>query len=339
MITIHCGLHKTGSSSIQLALELMRNTTRRVIITPDLADDRTEQGWSDRINALARSSDAIFSDENLLGTPYDGYQLAPKRVAILRSAFGGVPYQLVVYVRPQLDWLPSVYLQGVQEGRTIGAERFWTGIKDEPLLEWSRLLDLLRKESGAERVIVRAHTRARDAVTDFFKVCGLGKPPRTGKTMIRINSSISAVQAPVLIALNELPDVTPEQRGKLRSVFQQVLTPGAAVGSSPFPESVQLEIAWRFENDWLAVADSLAKDDHKESQTFRNEAQRWLEPPISFAGASLDDVAVRREALRSLQVLSLRQEVESPSRLRRLTTKLRDDPAGFPQAFLRALRR
>ena len=95
----------------------MRNSTRRVIVTPDPTDDRTEQGWVDRIKALAHSSDAIFSDENLLGTPYDGYQLAPKRVAILRSALGGVPYQLVVYLRPQLDWLPSVYLQGVQEGR------------------------------------------------------------------------------------------------------------------------------------------------------------------------------------------------------------------------------
>ena len=86
MITVHVGLHKTGSSSIQVALELMRNSTRRVIVTPDPTDDRTEQGWVDRIKALAHSSDAIFSDENLLGTPYDGYQLAPKRVAILRSA-------------------------------------------------------------------------------------------------------------------------------------------------------------------------------------------------------------------------------------------------------------
>ena len=339
MITVHVGLHKTGSSSIQVALKLMRDSTHRLINTPDPTDDRTEQGWVDRIKALAHSSDAIFSDENLLGTPYDGYQLASKRVAILRSALGGVPYQLVVYLRPQPDWLPSVYLQGVQEGRTIKADEFWVGIKDQPLLSWPNLIGLLREESGAARVLVRAHTRSRDAVTDFFEVCGLGRPPRTGKTMIRINASIAAAQAPVLIALNELPDVTPEQRGQLRSVFQQVLAPGAPVGLSPFPEPVQCEIADKSRDDWLAVANSMAVDDPHESSIFLNEAQRWSEPLLPFAGATLDDAAVQREALRSLRLLSLGHDVARPSRLKRLATKLRDDPAGVPQAFLRAVRR
>ena len=339
MITIHCGLHKTGSSSIQLALKLLGKSKGRVMIVPNPTDDRTEQGWSGRIKALARSSDAIFSDENLLGTPDDGYQLAPKRVAMLRDALDGSSYQIVVYLRPQLDWLTSVYLQGVQEGRTIRAEEFWTGIKDEPLLEWSRLLDLLRKESGAERVIARAHTRSRDAVADFFEVCSLVKPPRTGKTMIRINASIAAVQAPVLIALNELPDVTPEQRGQLRSVFQQALAPGAAVGLSPFPESVQREIAEKFRDDWLAVTETLVLVEPQESLIFRNEAKRCLEPLLPFAGAALDDVEVQREALRSLRLLALRHEVERSTLLKRLALKLSDDPTGVPQAFLRALRR
>ncbi len=338
MITIHCGLHKTGTSSIQLALELLRNSTRRVVITPDPKDDRTEQGWSDRIKALVHTSDVIFSDENLLGAPDDGYQLAPKRVAMLRTALSGVPYRLVIYLRPQLDWLPSVYLQAVQEGRTSRSEEFWTGIKDQPLLTWSPLLDLLRNESGAERVIVRAHTRSRDAVTDFFQVCSLENPPRTGKTMIRINASIAAVQAPVLIALNELPDLTPYQRGQFRHVFQQVLAPGAAVGLSPFPESVQRQIVEKFWDDWLVVADSLVSSDPEEAQVFRTEARRWLEPLLPFGGASLDDPSVQQEALRSLQLLSLRLDVEEPSLLKRLTIKLRDDPAGVRQAFLRAIR-
>ena len=157
--------------------------------------------------------------------------------------------------------------------------------------------------------------------------------------MIRINVSIAAAQAPVLIALNELPDVTPEQRGQLRSVFQQVLEPGAPGGLSSFPEPVQREIAEKFRDDWLAVANSLAVDDPHESSIFLNEAQRWSEPLIPFAGAILDDAAVQREALRSLRLLSLGHDVARPSRLKRLATKLRDDPAGVPQAFLRAVRR
>ncbi len=339
MITIHCGLHKTGTSSIQLALELMRNSRSRVIITPNPKDDRTEQGWANRVQQLSNSTDAILSDEGLLGTPDDGYQLAPKRTAMLREALKGFPYQMVIYLRPQPDWLTSVYLQGVQEGRTTKAEEFWAGIKDQPLLSWPNLIGLLREESGAARVLVRAHTRSRDAVTDFFQVCSLGKPPRTGKTMIRINASIAAAQAPLLIALNELPDVTPEQRGQLRTVFQQVLAPGAPVGLSPFPEPVQREIAEKFRDDWLVVADSLAVADQHESSIFLNEVQRWSEPPLPFAGATLDDVEVQREALRSLRFLSLGRDVANPSPLKRLATKLCDDPAGAPQALLRAMRR
>ncbi len=339
MIAVHAGLHKTGSSSIQVALELARNRNGRCVITPNPTDDRTEQGWADRTKALADSPDAIFSDESLLGSPYDGYQAAPQRASLLRNALRGVPYQLIVYVRPQLDWLPSVYLQGVQEGRTIAAERFWTGIKDEPLLEWSRLLDVLRKESGAERVVVRAHTRSRDAVADFFKVCGLGKPPRIGKGMIRINASIAADQAPLLMALNELPEVGFDQRVQFRRVFQQILAPGASLDLSPFPESVQREIAERFRNDWQILTDSVVGYDPEEAQVFQNESQRWLEQPRLFGGATLDDSAIQQEALRALHVLSLKQDVEDPSLLKRLITKIRDDPGGLPQALLRAVRR
>ena len=339
MITIHCGIHKTGSSSIQLALALTRNTNRRIIITPNPKDDRTEQGWANRIKQLTQSSDAIFSDENLLGTPDVGYHLAPKRLTMLRDALSGSSYQIVIYLRPQLDWLPSVYLQGVQSGRTIGAEEFWEEMKDQPLLKWSRLLELLRQESGAERVVIRAHTRSRDAVSDFFELCQLGKPPRTGKTMIRINSSIAAVQAPVLLALYEMPDVTPEQRKQLRHIFQQALAPGADFGTSPFPESIQREIGEHFREDWQVVADSLKGACPDEAQTFRTESARWMEPIVPFGGDSLDDPLVKQETLRSLRLLSLSFDLKRASLLGRLFAKLRDDPEGAPQALFRALRR
>ncbi len=55
VIAVHVGLHKTGSSSIQLALELARNGNRSHVVTPNPTDDRTEQGWSERIKALSGS--------------------------------------------------------------------------------------------------------------------------------------------------------------------------------------------------------------------------------------------------------------------------------------------
>ena len=335
MITIHCGLHKTGSSSIQLALELC-SKRGRTIVTPKPGDDRSEQGWRKRLSKVARAQDAVFSDENLLGSPYDGYQLAPERVAMLREAFHGARYQMVVYLRPHVDWLPSVYLQGVQEGRTIGPEDFWAAIKDEPYLRWANLMELLQRDSGAERVIARAHTRSRDAVADFFDVVGLGKPPRTGPTMIRENASIAATQAPLLRELNALPGVDDAQRELFRMVFQRDLASGANKTQSAFPETVQSEIAAHFGSDWSAVvANPFVADDMR---VFQEELKRYEIAPTPYAGDSLQAVSIQTEALRSLRVLSLGYSVQRKSTYRRILEKSLQDPLGLPNAVVRRLR-
>ena len=157
--------------------------------------------------------------------------------------------------------------------------------------------------------------------------------------MIRINTSISAVQAPVLLALNEMPDVTPEQRQHFRNVFQHVLASGADFDSSTFTESIQREIGERFRADWQVVADSLTSFDPDEAQVFQTKSARWLEPIVPFGGGSLDDPFVQQETLRLLQLLALRYDLKRPSLLGRLYVKLRDDPAGAPHALFRGVRR
>lgn len=334
MITIHCGLHKTGSSSIQLALELC-SKRGRTIVTPKPGDDRSEHGWRERISKVAGAQDTVFSDENLLGSPYDGYQLAPDRVAILRDALAGSRYQIVVYLRPHVDWLPSVYLQGVQEGKTIGPEDFWAAIRDEPYLRWANLMELLQRDSGAERVIARAHTRSRDAVADFFDVAGLGKPPRTGKTMIRENVSIGAAQAPILRKLNALEGVGDFERSLFRSMFQQKLALGAIQGLSPFPLAMQLEMSSKCKGDWSACVAQYLPDE--ESRIFQAEITRYDIGAAPYAGASLQDPFVEEEALRSLQVLALSRQGLTKSKFARLALKFRQDPRGLPHAAIRRL--
>ena len=336
MITVHCGLHKTGSSSIQLALELSSGKGR-TIVTPKPGDDRSETGWRERLVRLATSPNAVFSDESLLGSPYDGYQLAPARVAMLREALTGSRYQVVVYLRPHVDWLPSVYLQGVQEGRTIGPEEFWASIKDEPYLRWTNLLDLLQRESGAEQVIARAHTRSRDAVADFFDVVGLGKPPRTGKTAIRENVSIGAAQAVVLRELSAREGVDDAQRHRFRIAFQQDLAAGAVRNLSPFPAIMQSEMAEQFSGDWASLARSQVPNN--DEATFRMEESRCGVGPEPYAGGSLADPCVREEALRSLEVLILRQRLGEKSVLAKALHKVLHDPWGVPHAALRRIRR
>jgi hypothetical protein len=336
MITIHCGMHKTGSSSIQLALELC-SKRGRTIITPKPGDDQSEHGWRERLSIVARAQNAVFSDENLLGSPYNGYQLAPERVAMVRDALGGSRYQMVVYLRPHIDWLPSVYLQGVQQGRTLGPDEFWASVKNETYLRWTNLMELLQRESGAERVIARAHTRSRDAVADFFEVVGLGKPPRTGRTMIRENVSIGAAQAPILRELNSHQGVSDAQNQQFRRVFQQFLALEAQNGLSPFPEVLQSEIAIQFRSDWIDAA--LHSSSVEESQVFQGDLRRYDKDVLPFAGYSVNDDAVGEEALRCIRVLALNKQDNGESALTIALRKLLKDPIGALQAALRRMSR
>lgn len=335
MITVHCGLHKTGSSSIQLALELSSGKGR-TIVTPKPGDDRSETGWRDRLARLATSPNAVFSDEGLLGSPYDGYRLAPARAAMLRESLTGSRYKVVVYLRPHVDWLPSVYLQGVQEGRTVGPEEFWASIKDEPYLRWANLLDLLQRESGAEKVIARAHTRSRDAVADFFEGVGLGKPPRTGKTAIRENVSIGPAQAVLLREMNARAGVHDEQRRILRTVFQRDLAAGALKDLSPFPVITQSEIAEQFRGDWASLAVSNLAED--ESCVFQSNSPPHGVATKPYAGGSLTDPYIGEEALRAIQCLAFIQRDNRDSGFVKLVNKVRQDPWGIPHAAIRRIR-
>jgi len=252
---------------------------------------------------------------------------------MLREALTGSQYQVVVYLRPHVDWLPSVYLQGVQEGRDFGPEDFWSSIKDEPYLRWTNLIDLLNRESGAEQVIARAYTNSRDSVADFFKVMSLGNPPQPGRRIIRENVSIRAVQAPILRELNSLESADDSQRRGFRAVFQQSLASSALSGLSPFPMDLQGEMARDLERDWSSLVIGQLGD----AEAFHVEASRYRGVTTPFAGSSIEDPLVREEVLRSIQWLSLNRERDA-SLASRVLYKLLKSPKDLPEVTLRTLR-
>ena len=325
MITIHCGLHKTGSSSIQLALAALRGPVR--IVVPRAGDDHSREAWMRRLSGLTGSADAVLSDESLLGSPYDGYASAPERVAMVAEALAGHRFRIIVYVRPQIDWLPSVYLQGVQEGRAMSVEGFWADVSSSQYSRWVSLIDLLRQSSGADDVIVRGYDGGSDVVPDFFATCGLGAAPRLGgRDGIRENVSISAVQAPIVAALTADPGMSPADRGRVRAVFQTRLAAGAPRGFSPFPSAIQERIVEEYAADWTELG-------------LDSGGASWTSSVRPSVDDGLDEPVVQAELVRSIRVLALSGTVTTPTMSRRILAKVRTDPAGLPHAALRRLRR
>jgi len=297
MITIHCGLHKTGSSSIQLGLQLAV-TSRRPVAIPHPGELQTDEAWAARISALP--PDAILSDENLLGSPFDGYARAPERVRILDESLKGREYRVIVYLRAQLLWLQSVYLQGVQQGRDDSPESFVSRVTASPFVGWNSMLELLRG-SDATSIIVRAYEPRRDVVSDFFAQAALGTPPNVGSMGLRENPSITAVQAPILRALNSQVDPAGSQR--YRELFQGPLREGSRVGLSPFPVAVQEATLRRYHDDWSAVCSSVMSVDAAEGAVFGSILQGWDEGISPFAGESITDPLIAAEMVRSIRIM------------------------------------
>ena len=328
MITIHCGLHKTGSSSIQLGLQLAGDR-RHPIVLSQPHESQSDDAWASRLRALP--SGAILSDENLLGSPFDGYARAPERLRIIDESLSGRDYRFIVYFRPQLPWLQSLYLQGVQQGMDDAPEDFVDRVTASPCVRWQSMLGLLRG-SDATSVVARAYVSSRDVVGDFFAQASLGAPPDVGASGFRENPSITAVQAPILRTLNSGAD--PAASARLRELFQGRLREGAPRGFSPFSAELQESCLHRFRDDWAALSEAVRSVDASEGLVFSELLAGWDQGATASAGERITDPLVAAEMVRSLGVLaaaSARHSADVGARIRQAIA----DPMGFIAAVRR----
>ena len=85
VITIHCGLPKTGTSSIQAGLRIARDTSRRQIWVPSERDENSEEWWTQRLTKMGRTRDGILSHEGLLFGNGGKDLISQERVELLRG--------------------------------------------------------------------------------------------------------------------------------------------------------------------------------------------------------------------------------------------------------------
>ena len=328
MITIHCGLHKTGSSSIQLGLRLSGDR-RCPIVLPQPGESQSDDAWATRLRALPPA--AILSDENLLGSPFDGYARAPERLRIIDESLSGREYRFIVYFRPQLPWFQSVYLQGIQQGMDDSPDDFISRVTSSPWVRWQPILELLCG-SDATSVIARAYMSSRDVVGDFFAQASLGSPPNVGASGFRENPSIAAVQAPILRALNSGAD--PAASARLRELFQGRLREGAPRGFSPFSAELQESCLHRFRDDWAALSESVRSFDASEGSVFDELLAGWDLDAAACPGEHVTDPLVAAEMVRCLTILASAASRESRDLIGRILRAF-----AHPSHFAAAVRR
>lgn len=337
MIWLHVGLHKTGTSSIQAALRLVTHRPRLSVWTIGDQPLALSPEWASWISKRASGGDVIVSDETLLGDPTDGYPDLIPRLSSLQDCLPDGDVTVVIGLRRQPDWVESVYLQSLQQGATWGDDEFHGRIRTAGHLSWAHLIADFESALDPWPLRVLVHDPSRDAVTDFFALCGLKVPPDVGAP-IRENISISAVQAPIMRMLNSRMSTGAQNR--VRPFFQHVAGPPPRRQASALSADVRASLDAAFSHEWPVLLDDLARSGRLAPGLDPDALASWPDDNRPFVGSDLGDGAVADEAIRLMSVAIDRAPLpREPTAFDRVRSKLRSNPSDVPAALLRSLRR
>lgn len=309
MICFHVGLHKTGSSSIQSALNLVRHRPNLRVVLPgdsQMDSDDSLAGW---IHTQPPTNEIVISNEGFFGEAIDGYPLVQQRLAFFSEIAGEYPWRVLVFIREPMSWLSSIYLQSLQEGAAFSAREFWELSQGEPALNPAALAASLIDQLPEINIRLGVMSRNQDVVKAFFDIAGLGKPPAVRSGSIRENISISAPQGVLLQRLNSRTSATQEEKARYREFFQSV-TSESEPRLSPFDDEVQFMIRETLGRDWAQLIRGLNQSSvlGKQIVSARDVQVGEKGPHVTD---SLEDPHVEREVLRTIRRAALASDAAS----------------------------
>ncbi len=296
-LSVHVGLHKTGSTSLQAGLGTAAgHIGRRQVYLPwtdlFLTDGVINEAGTRRIRRLgARGWHAVVSSEGALG-PMSMSTVYPDAAPVARQLdelFGEQGLRVIVYLRPQHEWAESAYAQYVRGGGTSHPRDFVTALREQPYLHYAALVDDMRESLRSGQLIVRPYRAAMDVVSDFFDTARLGPVPSyLGEQ--RANVSLSPEEVDALRRANDADDTA------VRSPADDTESDSPLRGSV-LPEDCQVDLHALFVTDWTELGGLVAAMPGHDPAEFRDlvDASRdWA--PRPFVEASPHGRGVARRA-------------------------------------------
>ncbi|MBK5283733.1 MAG: hypothetical protein JJE16_16815 [Nitrospiraceae bacterium] len=251
-VLLHIGQSKTGTSAIQAFLTLNRSSLREVgVLYPTVriagglidlgahnavadslagksgfphlkADQYFSQFFEEaqRIDAklLILSAEHFFGGEPRIWavTNHNEYfELYRQKVEKLATYLKGLDVSLLVYLRPQLDWLASAVSQTVRIDRLISETPIYQNDRQffelmKPLLRYSALLDIWADVIKPSTFKVVPYTRNTlykgSSISDFLRRTGLEKMNfPCANVDIQVNTSLTREYLEVKKIINRSP--------------------------------------------------------------------------------------------------------------------------------------
>ena len=287
MISVHVGLHKTGTTSIQAALGTSKGDIRRrqaYLRWTDLfvTDGTINEAAVPAIRRLSqRGWHCVVSSEGALGPISAVYPDAAPVARRLDELLADQDLQIIVYLRPQHEWAASAFTQHVKEGGTDHPREYVRTLLRQPHLHYTALVRDLSESLSGGRLIVRPYSAGMDAVADFFRTAGLGPvPPYLGH--LRANESLSAESVSALRKANA-DGLRPDSAAAVG------LPEAAAVRRSPLPEDCQQQLHDLFLEDWVSLVDLVGTIPGHDPEEFRSVVEQghgWVPRPYVEAPAA-----------------------------------------------------
>lgn len=306
---------------------------------------RTRRAKLEQLLRADRS--VVLSSENFLGSPnpYRGepYCQAAELAAAMRDYFlDQTEFRVVIYVRPQHEWLDSLFNQYAKSWvstyplnpiefaeRSMGARYF----------QWTSLINDLKAEVGPDRLIVRPYRPDTNITADFLTCIGVPTPERL-LTAQPENRSL----APEQLALRQrmAKSLTAAGNPNLAYWVHKLDEDSKSQPPTPihslFPEEIQAQLIEIAKVDWRRLSSTVADMHLGEPHLFESIAEEVEQARIKPYTGPLETLSIDNEALRILAeaLPYVRTHPKSlPLRVKSVLVMARHQLSSNPRALVR----
>jgi hypothetical protein len=238
---IHIGTHKTGTTTIQHALNSSKRVLKKEKIVliprfpksyilrnmdfydPNLAIECTKYLEKQCKRYINKNYKLIMSYEGFSGDQYSGYSntsIIAKHIKAITTKFNT---KIIVYIRRQDQFIQSLYTQYIHSGGYLNFSQFIEKHIKDKYFDWYEFINIWVEYYGKENVIVRPYAHQYfykgDIIKDFGKILG---SEYLKQSSIKMNSNMGYSRDAVELARLVNPLINKDENKYLRYILQSV---------------------------------------------------------------------------------------------------------------------